>query len=132
MLKIVFRIFDYDGDEKITLHDLLNLVNHDETEYIMPDFQVIQNILMSKKNPFSTEEESVETQWITHKDWKTFDVTKDKQSKIKEDWFSTFYYQLGKNWELQEMIMKAEGEEDDEDHNSKAKQAKIKWQIDAL
>ena len=51
----------------------------------MSDFQLIHNILMSNKSPFSTEEEPVETHWITHKDWKTFDLTKEKQHKLKED-----------------------------------------------
>lgn len=108
LLKIVFRIFDYDGDDKITLHDLMSLMSHNESVYLSQDFEVINNILRSQKSPFKTEDESVETEWITSKDWKEFNLNKNKQNKIREECFEDYYHQLVKAWEIEEMKQKVE------------------------
>lgn len=66
MLRVVFNIFDYDGDGKITLHDLMSLLKNDQFSYFFDDYEVINNVLRSE-NPIYAMDDVLDAQWGKNK-----------------------------------------------------------------
>jgi hypothetical protein len=97
LLKIVFKIFDYDSDDLITLHDLISLLKTDQTDFIYQDYETVNWIIRSKDSSHTFDEEVIETNWVTHKgkfimtvDLAEFGLSKEHQDKLREErWVSS-------------------------------------------
>ena len=72
LLKVVFNIFDYDGDGKITLHDLMTLLKNDQFSYFFKDYEVINNVLRTE-NSFCAMDNVLETHWGKYKNNQTIE-----------------------------------------------------------
>lgn len=91
LLKIVFNIFDYDEDGKITLHDLISLLKTDQTDHLYQDYETLYNILRSKNVNRLAEGDMIEARWITYKDVRKFDLTPNQQDKVREERYARLH-----------------------------------------